>query len=147
MTASALIDVGTLLRPFAAWLADATGQPVGDNRAPLDGDTGAIVDPPYSVAHTASNVSSETGSVRWVVLVRSVGGTTKGQPVAEQARLLGDKNRRAISDQDYAGRYLTELPLPGVRVLSRESNGDGHEEPGDQTDEWVESFTLTVQPV
>lgn len=141
---SAWIDVGELLRPLNAWVAGKVGFPIGDSAAPVSG--GAVVAPPYAVAHTTGTVRTLEGATRWSVLYRSIGGTTDDQPVAEQARLAGDRISRALCDQDHAGTFLNpiDLGVPGVVVLWRETAGDGHEEPGPITAEWVETFVLTL---
>jgi hypothetical protein len=142
---SAWVDVGELLVPLNAWVAARIEFPVGDGRAPVSG--GKIVDPPYAAGHTVGAVRTAEGATRWSVMYRTVGGTTDGVPVPEQARLLGDRISRALCDQDFAGAFLNaiDLGISGVVVSWRETTGDGHEEPGQITDEWVETFVLTLQ--
>lgn len=134
---SAWVDVGELLKPLTELVAAAVEVDGDTDRPPASG-------PPSFTTHTISTSRTEDGATRWGVLVRSL-GAAKDIPVAQQARLLGDRISRWLCDQDSAGVYVNDIDLPEVVILARESNGDGHEELGDVTDEWVEGFTLTLQ--
>lgn len=137
MADSAWVDVGELLEPLTELISAAVDVPGDTDRPPAAG-------PPSFVTHTISTTRTEEGATRWGVLVKSL-GAAKGIPVAQQARLVGDRIARWLCDHDSAGVYVNAIALEGVEVLARESNGDGHEELGEVTDEWVEGFTLTVQ--
>lgn len=139
------VEPGKVTEALCGWLAAAVGFPVGDGRAPAG--TAA----PYAVLYELPGVrdGAPLGAAQAMLdltfQVTSV-GAAQGQPVPQQARLLGDRVSKAIAGQDINAQYLTPISLPTVVVAGRWTDGDGHLQIGELVAEWVETFHLLLQP-